>query len=81
MPCRHPVPDVLGTNRERADALAAAWARYVGGGELVYTRTPEGRRMLLEARAQPRRSGRSLTFDRWRRRAFFPGVDGTSAGI
>ncbi len=65
-PSYHPVPEVLGVNRERAEAFARAWAEHVGGGELTYTRTPEGRRLLLEARAQPRRHARSYAFDRWR---------------
>ncbi|MBS3942291.1 MAG: DEAD/DEAH box helicase family protein [Actinobacteria bacterium] len=62
----HPLPDVLAVNRARADAFAAAWHRYVGGGELLYTRTPEGRRAMLEARAGTPRTARSLAFDRWR---------------
>ncbi len=65
-PSYHPVPDALGVNRSSADAYASAWSRYVGGGDLVYTRSDEGRRVLLEARAQPRRSARSFAFERWR---------------
>jgi len=62
----HPVPDVLGVNRARAEAFAGAWARYVGGGELTYTRSDEGRRLLLEARSAPPRRAKSYAFDRWR---------------
>ncbi len=51
----HRVPDVLATRRERAEALARHWQRYVGGGRLIYTRTAEGRRILLEARGRRRR--------------------------
>jgi superfamily II DNA or RNA helicase len=65
-PSYHAVPDLLGSNRERADAFAAAWARHVGGGELTYTRTAAGRRALLAARAAPSRHARSYAFDRWR---------------
>jgi superfamily II DNA or RNA helicase len=65
-PSYHAVPDLLGVNRERAEAFAAAWARHVGGGALTYTRTEDGRRALLAARAAPSRHARSYAFDRWR---------------
>ena len=48
----HRVPDVLASRRERAETLARHWQHYVGGGRLVYTRTAEGRRILLQARAE-----------------------------
>ncbi len=35
----HPVPSDFGRNRERADAYAAAFARWLGPGELRYTVT------------------------------------------
>lgn len=47
----HAVPTELGRRREDAAALLAAWQRRVGPAELIYTRNPEGRRMLLRARA------------------------------
>jgi hypothetical protein len=62
----HPVPDLLATRKERAEALARYWERYVGGGELVYTRTDEGRRALLKARAGRRPEPGSLAFEVWR---------------
>jgi hypothetical protein len=65
-PSYHPVPDVLGVNRDRAEAFAGSWKRYVGGGELTYTRSEEGRRILLAARAQRPRHAKSYAFDRWR---------------
>jgi hypothetical protein len=61
----HPVPTVLATRRERADALARHWKRYVGGGRLVYTRTEEGRHILLKARSQRRRLVRQMAFEIW----------------
>ncbi len=61
----HPVPDELGVNRERADAFAAAWARYVGGGRLVYTRSDEGWKVLLEARSRERPTATTWAFERW----------------
>jgi superfamily II DNA or RNA helicase len=62
----HPVPDLLATRKERAEALARYWERYVGGGELVYTRTDKGRRALLKARAEHRPEPGSLAFEVWR---------------
>lgn len=64
-PAYYPVPDVLATNKERAQRFAEAWRAHVGGGTLVYTRTPEGRRVLLKARAQHRPQFDSLAFEVW----------------
>lgn len=61
----HRVPDVLATRRERAEALARAWQRTVGGGRLVYTRSSEGRLILLQARGQRRKPVRQLAFEFW----------------
>lgn len=61
----HPVPDGLGVNRERAEALAGAWARYVGGGRLVYTRSDEGWQVLLSARSRERPTATAWAFERW----------------
>ena len=62
----HPVPDLLATRKERAEALARYWERYVGGGQLVYTRTDAGRRALLKARAGRCPKPGSLAFEVWR---------------
>ena len=62
----HRVPAVLATRKERALSLARYWKRYVGGGRLIYTRTAEGRRILLQARAQKRRKIRQMAFEIWR---------------
>ena len=42
----HAVPTVLGVNAERAAAYAKAWDHWVGGGEPVYTGSPEGQGIL-----------------------------------
>ncbi|WP_298513377.1 DEAD/DEAH box helicase family protein [uncultured Nocardioides sp.] len=42
----HAVPTVLGANAERAAAYAKAWNHWVGGGEPVYTGSPEGQGIL-----------------------------------
>lgn len=62
----HPVPKSLATRREFADSLTRHWRRYVGGGELVYTRSEEGRRILLKARSQKRPKAKGLAFEVWR---------------
>ena len=65
----HAVPTVFGTRRGRADAFHAAWVEHVGGGELIYTRRDEGRRLLLSARARSFAGGFEAAgerVDRWR---------------
>jgi len=49
------VPDVLAQKKECAQFFAKQWQKLVGPVQLVFTRTPEGRRLLLRAR------GHSLT--------------------
>jgi hypothetical protein len=49
----HAVPDDLGRRKERAEALAAAWRRWLGPSELRFTqREGPGRAALAEAAAQ-----------------------------
>jgi superfamily II DNA or RNA helicase len=62
----HRLPDVLASRRERAEVLARYWRRYVGGGRLIYTRNDEGRRILLQARAQQQQSIRQIALEIWR---------------
>ncbi len=45
-----PVPDLLARKKEFAEVFAKRWRRHVGPVQLVYTRTPEGRKVLLRAR-------------------------------
>jgi hypothetical protein len=64
----HAVPERLGAKKETAELFLGAWRRRLGRGDLVYTRTPVGRRSLLRARARAFSSsfvelGRRL--DRW----------------
>jgi hypothetical protein len=44
------VPDVFARKKEFARFFASRWQRLVGPIQLVYTRTPEGRSVLLRAR-------------------------------
>jgi superfamily II DNA or RNA helicase len=48
----HAVPTILGRRRSDAECFARAWAKYVGRARLTYTRTLEGRKILLRARSQ-----------------------------
>jgi hypothetical protein len=45
------VPEVLARKKEFAEIFAQRWKSLVGPVELVFTRTPEGRRVLLRARS------------------------------
>ena len=65
----HAVPALLGTNREKADALLRPWIERLGSSELIYTRNPEGRAALLKARARSFSANfekRARRTDRWR---------------
>jgi superfamily II DNA or RNA helicase len=44
------VPDALARKKEFAEFFAQRWKRLVGPVQLVFTRTPEGRKLLLRAR-------------------------------
>jgi superfamily II DNA or RNA helicase len=46
----HSVPTALGTRAEHAKAFARAWGRWVGGGDPVLTRTPQGEGVLATHR-------------------------------
>jgi superfamily II DNA or RNA helicase len=65
-PAYHPVPKVLSTRKERAQAYAQYWEQYVGGGELIFTHSEIGRQVLLQARAQHRPDVKNLAFEFWR---------------
>ncbi len=46
----HPVPSALGAKAELAQAFAAGWQTWVGGGPAVYTGNPEGAGALAASR-------------------------------
>lgn len=46
----HSVPETIGQNKKMAEYFESQWKRFVGSCELVYTRTVEGRKMLLKSR-------------------------------
>jgi len=47
----HAVPECIGVNRKQVNYFAQQWTQKVGRNRIVYTRTPEGRKELLQARA------------------------------
>ena len=46
----YPVPEVFGKNKEDAIRFQENWTRFMGKNKLIFTRQPEGRRLLLKAR-------------------------------
>ena len=46
----HAVPVKLGVKKDFAKIFYKAWCRYVGPTEMIYTRTSEGRQILLKAK-------------------------------
>jgi superfamily II DNA or RNA helicase len=60
----HAVPAALGVRREWAEAFVELWSKHVGPSRLVYTRSPEGRRILLRARAKSLAAGLQRSVDR-----------------
>lgn len=46
----HSVPELIGQNKKSAEYFERQWNRFVGNCELVYTKTIEGRKILLKSR-------------------------------
>lgn len=46
----HSVPDLIGRKKEFAEFFATRWRKIVGQCELVYTRSVEGRKLILKSR-------------------------------
>ncbi len=65
-PAYHPVPKILASRKERVELFAKYWAKYVGGGEIVFTRSEQGRATLLAARAQRRPVVKQQAFELWK---------------
>lgn len=60
----HAVPAALGARKENAERFAELWRGNVGSSKLVFTRTAEGRRTLLRARASSFAAGFTRIVDR-----------------
>lgn len=48
----HSVPELLGKNKKTAEYFARQWQSLVGNCELAFTRTIEGRKLILKARVK-----------------------------
>lgn len=60
----HAVPKVFGARKELAELFHREWQRRIGSSKLVYTRTGDGRRMLLRARVHSFAAGMQRFFQR-----------------
>lgn len=65
-PAYHPVPKILAARKERVEIFAKYWEKYVGGGQVVFTRSEPGRAVLLTARAQRRPKVHEQAFETWK---------------
>ncbi|MEO9133177.1 MAG: DEAD/DEAH box helicase family protein [Sphingomonas sp.] len=59
----HAVPGVLGQRKELAEYFARRWKIRVGGAKLVFTRSGNGRHVLLRARARSLAAGFQRAID------------------
>ncbi|MBV7440375.1 DEAD/DEAH box helicase family protein [Weeksellaceae bacterium TAE3-ERU29] len=48
----HSVPEILGRNKKLAEYFKNQWERLVGSCDLIFTRTIEGRKLLLKSRVK-----------------------------
>lgn len=65
----HSVPELIGRNKKVAAYFERQWKRYVGACELIYTRTVEGRKILLQSRIKSLSSefiGKTERINKWR---------------
>ncbi len=46
----HSVPDIIGRKKKFASFFESQWRKYVGSCQLIYTRTIEGRKLLLKSK-------------------------------
>lgn len=62
------VPELIGASKDWAGYYSEQWKKHVGDNELIYTRTKEGRVLLLQARTNAEyagRGGKSEILNRW----------------
>lgn len=48
----HSVPEILGRNKNLAEYFQNQWERLVGACDLIFTRTIDGRKLLLKSRVK-----------------------------
>lgn len=61
----HAVPDAFARDKGAATRFAEEWRRRIGPSQLVYTRSPEGRSILLKARRASLAAGMRRRVDRF----------------
>lgn len=62
----HPVPTVLSVRKDLAENFSQNWNEYVGGSDLIYTRSQEGTRVLLQLRKYNFRLIKRTTYEIWK---------------
>ena len=62
----HPVPSELSINQNLAKIFFKNWSEYVGGNELLYTRTTKGRELLLKLRSKQMQTIKNMNYDIWK---------------
>lgn len=62
----HPVPAVFSVNRKFTDIFSENWREYVGGGDVIYTRSEKGSRLLLQLRRYNSHKIKRMTFEIWK---------------
>ncbi|MGG6231912.1 hypothetical protein ACQYZ7_14030 [Tenacibaculum sp. SDUM215027] len=45
-----PVPEIFSVRKKECQAFQSCWNKHLGKSKLVYTRTMDGRKLLLKAR-------------------------------
>ncbi|WP_394726875.1 DEAD/DEAH box helicase family protein [Altererythrobacter sp. GH1-8] len=60
----HAIPTSLGARKENAEKFAELWQKRVGSSRLLFTRTAEGRKVLLKARMRSFAAGFQRSVDR-----------------
>ncbi len=64
----HAVPELLGKNRSLAEYFKNQWVKHVGACDLMFTRSLEGRKILLQARIESlsaRLDGKVARINKW----------------
>lgn len=64
-----PVPEIFAKNKKSAEFFTTTWNKIVGTSELVFTRTIEGRKIILKLRFEAllKRNGRIEHLHKWTR--------------
>lgn len=65
----YPIPEIFSKNKKSADFFNKSWNKIIGKSELVFTRSIEGRKILLKLRFEAllKRNGRIEHLHKWTR--------------